>query len=37
MRRYFERLGLLKVVRSTNTMGPDKVFDEVAFYLEETV
>jgi adenylate kinase len=37
LRRYYERLKLLKVVTSTNAMGPDKVFDEVAFYLEETM
>jgi adenylate kinase len=37
LRRYFERLGLLKVIRSTNERGPDKVFDEVLFHLEETM
>jgi adenylate kinase len=37
LRRYFESIGLLKVIRSTNEMGPDKVFDDVLFYLEETV
>lgn len=37
LRRFFERLGLLKVIRSTNEMGPDKVFDDVLFYLEETI
>lgn len=37
LRRYYERHGLLKMVRSTNDAGPDKVFDEVTFYLEETI
>lgn len=37
LRLLCERIGLLKVIRSTNENGPDKVFDDVVFYLEETV
>lgn len=35
LRAFYVRIGLLKVVRSTNAMGPEKVFDEVLFALDE--
>lgn len=35
MRRFYQRLKVLTVIRSTNAMGPDRVLQEVLFALEE--
>lgn len=35
LKAYYRKTKRLKVVRSTNAAGPDKVFDEVAFILAE--